>query len=198
MMAKQTAKSHLKTTYKVLRAVKIHGLNFDSKKSLFDFRLVSKASVRPSTGYLFTPQAHRGANRGRNPQREITNTLRKSSVPVSKIMEAREQRGFASRADDAIARGCGPRHRWTRSSKKVNRRLLGPTQGQILCPGTQITATQNPANVRRGLGTNSLRRHMTRDRVHTSSRAWRSKFRSVQSPRFRPVTIGTGVDRKPS
>jgi hypothetical protein len=32
-----------KTRYKVLRAVKIQGNNFDSKKSLFDFRLVSEA-----------------------------------------------------------------------------------------------------------------------------------------------------------
>jgi hypothetical protein len=32
-----------KTRYKVLRAVKIQGNNFDSKKEPFDFRLVSEA-----------------------------------------------------------------------------------------------------------------------------------------------------------
>ena len=45
-----------KIRYKVLRDVKIQGLNFDSKKSLFDFRLVSKAWGKPSNRYLFTPR----------------------------------------------------------------------------------------------------------------------------------------------
>lgn len=60
-----------KIRYKVLRAVKIQGLNFDSKKSLFDFRLVSKAWGKPSNRYLFTPRRYRGANGRRDPQKII-------------------------------------------------------------------------------------------------------------------------------
>ena len=49
-----------KTRYKVLRAVKIQRNDFDSEKSLFDFRLVSEASGKPSDGFLLTPQGAPG------------------------------------------------------------------------------------------------------------------------------------------
>jgi hypothetical protein len=90
-----------KITFKVLRAVKIQGRNLDSKKSLLipiDFPGLSK----PSNGYLLL-QGVPGANRRRNPQKiiaratlpvdllpRLTNTLRKSSAPVLKIMKVRE------------------------------------------------------------------------------------------------------------